>query len=50
MAVPPQYKGLVDVDDAAMTYAPLIWFNDFWLLRDYLVRWPAHTALAAHLP
>ncbi|EFN57413.1 hypothetical protein CHLNCDRAFT_142853 [Chlorella variabilis] len=43
-AVPPQYKDLADVDPATLTYAPHIWFNNFWLLRDYLV--PVNESLA----
>jgi hypothetical protein len=35
--VPPQYKNSMDIDGATLTYAPHVWFNDFWLLRDYLV-------------
>lgn len=37
MQVPPQYKDSIDVDPSTMTYAPHTWFNDFWLLRDYMV-------------
>ena len=37
MAIPPQFKDLIEVDVNTLTYAPHIWFNDFWLLRDYLV-------------
>ncbi|KAL4425896.1 hypothetical protein ABPG75_009912 [Micractinium tetrahymenae] len=36
-AVPPHLAPLVEADPATLTYPPLIWFNDFWLLRDYLV-------------
>lgn len=36
-AIPPQYKGLVDVDALSMTYVPWTWYNNFWLLRDYLL-------------
>jgi hypothetical protein len=37
MAIPPQFKDLIEVDVNTLTYAPHVWFNDFWLLRDYLV-------------
>jgi Cleft lip and palate transmembrane protein 1 (CLPTM1) len=30
-------RPLLDVDQAAMTYAPTLWLNDFWLLRDKLL-------------
>ena len=42
MAIPPQFKDLIEVDVNTLTYAPHVWFNDFWLLRDYLVGgwWP----------
>jgi len=33
----PQMVKLLDVDTTAMTYAPTLWLNDFWLLRDKLV-------------
>lgn len=36
-AVPPHLVSLLEADPATNTYAPLVWFNDFWLLRDYLV-------------
>lgn len=35
--IPPQYKGFVDMDEVTLTYAPFVWYNNFWLLRDYLV-------------
>lgn len=37
--VPPHLKqGVIQVDPASMTYSPHVWFNDFWLLREHLVR------------
>ncbi|KAL4445724.1 hypothetical protein ABPG77_008923 [Micractinium sp. CCAP 211/92] len=36
-ALPPHVAPLLEADPATSTYTPLIWFNDFWLLRDYLV-------------
>ena len=27
----------MDLDPGSMTYAPTLWFNSFWLLRDKLV-------------
>ncbi|KFM27526.1 Cleft lip and palate transmembrane protein 1 [Auxenochlorella protothecoides] len=35
--IPPQYKGFVDMDEVTLTYAPFVWYNNFWLLRDYLI-------------
>lgn len=37
-AIPPQYKGVIDVDESTMTYWPHVWFNEFWMLRDHMVR------------
>lgn len=37
LAAPPHLAPLLDVNPAAATYTPFVWFNDFWLLRDYLV-------------
>lgn len=34
---PHQMAPLLDVDIATMTYAPTLWLNDFWLMRDYLL-------------
>jgi len=28
---------VIEVDAGTQTYTPHVWFNDFWLLRDYLV-------------
>jgi hypothetical protein len=52
MQVPPQYKDSIDVDPSTMTYAPHTWFNDFWLLRDYMVGGGCHPSLCSlhHLP
>jgi hypothetical protein len=30
-------RPLLNIDQAAMTYAPTLWLNDFWLLRDKLL-------------
>lgn len=38
LQVPPQYKDVIVVNPEALTYSPHIWFNDFWTLRDHLVR------------
>ncbi len=36
--IPPQYKGVLELDESNPgVYLPHIWFNDFWLLKDYLV-------------
>jgi len=32
-----QVKPHLDVDYGDMTYRPVVWFNEFWLLRDKLV-------------
>lgn len=42
--VPPQYKDVIQVDPATMTYSPHVWFNTFWLLRDDLV--PVNSSLS----
>ena len=40
-AIPPQYKGVFEADETTPgAYLPHIWFNDFWMLRDYMVRPP----------
>ena len=44
MQIPPQYKDVIQVDAATGTYAPHVWFNEFWLLRDYLA--PVNASLA----
>ena len=39
LAIPPQYKGIFEADEVTPgAYLPHIWFNDFWMLRDYMVR------------
>jgi len=38
-----QYKDVLDVDIPSMTYAPMAWLNDFWLLREGLVPLNAST-------
>lgn len=38
-------RPLLDVDTATMTYAPTLWLNDFWLMRDKLV--PMNASVAA---
>lgn len=35
--IPPQYKGVLQINEKTERYYPHVWFNDFWLLRDYLV-------------
>ena len=35
--LPPHYAGSLDVDAASKKYRPHTWFNEFWLLKDYLV-------------
>jgi hypothetical protein len=46
-ARPPraQVKPHLDVDYGDMTYRPVVWFNEFWLLRDKLV--PLNGSVAA---
>lgn len=36
--VPPQYRDVLEVDEPTMTYWPHIWFNDFWMLKEKMVR------------
>lgn len=43
-AVPPHYRPHIALDTLTQTYAPILWFNDFWLLREYLV--PVNETLA----
>lgn len=35
--IPPQYKKVIQINQESQRYYPHVWFNDFWMLRDYLV-------------
>ena len=45
----PCPQGVIKVDPATMTYSPHVWFNDFWLLREHLVRHPGRDGAAGRV-
>lgn len=36
-SIPPQFKDTLSLDEPSATYWPHIWFNDFWMLREYMI-------------
>eukprot|EP00884_Botryococcus_braunii_P022883 jgi/Botrbrau1/9279/Bobra.0111s0007.1 len=36
-AVPPHVAEVLKFDSTTKTYQPILWLNDFWMLRDYLI-------------
>ena len=52
--IPPHFLNTIDIDPATHHYRPHTWFNEFWMLRDYLVpvnetvkELPLHLAIEA---
>ena len=37
LAMPLQVSPHLEIDQAAMNYFPIVFFNEFWLLRDKLI-------------